>query len=300
MSDMEDEISAFGAMDLEDSQTDGNETPSLYVDNERQRIQAVVDAYAYDEPALIDALCIDFGCFGPYFEGHVYQTMKEYMDGDSLSLEDAVARIAEFIEEFVAAGDEEHAMAWMLDLEYAFLQFAKRTPPARHAKLLQLYKKLAARPYPPQMALWSGRFSVDGAASEILNDVMRGCHETKIAAIHAHTNVSAFLAQLTYDGLLNHWFWNPRQALHQGLEKDYTDGSELDCFVPAAAAWVRVLGIRLKSKRIMESDPDSLKTGWDFWKSRFEEVAQHPGVNEETREIANDTVVLMNNLDRMR
>ncbi|KAF0731387.1 hypothetical protein Ae201684P_006649 [Aphanomyces euteiches] len=256
MSDMEDEISAFGAMDLEDSQTDGNETPSLYVDNERQRIQAVVDAYAYDEPALIDVLCTDFGCFGPYFEGHVYQTMKEYMGGDSLSLEDAVARIAEFIEEFVAAGDEEHAMAWMLDLEYAFLQFAKRTPPARHAKLLQLYKKLAARPYPPQMALWSGRFSVDGAASEILNDVMR--------------------------------------------EKDYTDGSDLDCFVPAAAAWVRVLGIRLKSKRIMESDPDSLKTGWDFWKSRFEEVAQHPGVNEETRDIANDTVVLMNNLDRMR
>ncbi|CAK4818130.1 unnamed protein product [Aphanomyces euteiches] len=303
MSDTEDGLFGFGGMDVDALDDDADQVQRRFEEKERKQIQDIVDAYPNDEPKLIDALCLALGWFKPDFDGKSYRTIQEYVERDDLPPGDAVARIAEPIEALLATGKEEEASAYLWDLWYGFLHQAKRTPLAKQDKLVQLLKLLKARPDPPTKPIWSSLWNFDAAASEISNDTPSGRNRwTPMAEIHAHTNVSAFMAQLTYDDVMTHWYWSAIQALYEGLEKD-NDASDLDRSVPAAAAWIRVLGLRLKKEKNLESASDQhrgrLGTGWGFWKTRFEEIGQHPGVNEETKRIATETVAVMHDLDRL-
>ncbi|OCK80675.1 hypothetical protein K432DRAFT_381990 [Lepidopterella palustris CBS 459.81] len=238
--------------------------------------------------------------------------------------------------------DSTEGLLW--DLWYTILHFAKRTPwrdAASQTKLVNLVKTLKARPDPPSPqnttkalrndwiwssgSLWSNLIMLGPSARECWND-SPGCGAGfLVPEIHAWTNVNAFVARLTREGLADFWLyaiWAMRPALeekHSDYEvahKRATAAVNMDALVPAAAVWVLVAGRELWEKRedltrTNKNEGDPAKGGemwkgksefsrerWAFWRRRFGEEAENGELSEETRRIAKEAAERMEEIER--
>lgn len=219
------------------------------------------------------------------------------------------------------------------ELWYSILHTAKRTPwrdTAGQTKLLDLVRTLKARPDPPlptQMTiplqqnwmwssgkLWSELLMIGPATRESWNDTPRDWGELTPAEIHAWTNVNAFIAKITKEGLANFWLyaiWAMREALEDG---DRTQVAELDAVVPAAASWVLVAGEGILKKdevwkasfttgdpagggRLWKGKKGFCKERFGLWKRGFQVLSQRKDLNSETREISAEAFLRMGDLE---
>ena len=100
------------------------------------------------------------------------------------------------------------------------------------------------------------------------------------------------------------------QDLYSALEVDHSaDLSELDGYVAAAAGWIKEAGKSLaqwpfeisdpngnlqKSRSLWTEDRTRFAQGrWDFWRERFEVIADLPGASEMARKAAREAVDTM-------
>ena len=141
-----------------------------------------------------------------------------------------------------------------------------------------------------------------------------------VPEIHAWANLNAFIASLTRADLAGFWIyaiWAIRDALEME-RKDYEPAHKperaaklLDAYVPAAAAWIIVMGKELweKDEDLTPKNPnqgDPAKGGalwkgksafckdqWDLWATRFEALSGMEDLTTETREIAAEAFARM-------
>ncbi|KAK2754557.1 hypothetical protein FQN54_006958 [Arachnomyces sp. PD_36] len=221
------------------------------------------------------------------------------------------------------------------DLWYSVLHCARRTPwrdSASQNRLLDLVRALGARPDPPlptQMTiplkqdwmwssgkLWSKLLMLGPSTRECWNDCPRGESDTSPPEIHAWTNINAFVAAITKEGLSNFWLyaiWAMRSGLEESPKARSSVGDH-DLHVPAAAVWIMVAGEEIRKR---DDVWEASRTGgdpacggdlwkgkrgfcterWDFWKSRFNTLRQQEGLWAETREIAAEAFRKMESLD---
>lgn len=222
------------------------------------------------------------------------------------------------------------------DLWYSILHTAKRTPwknAAAQNRLLDLVRALKARPDPPlptQMTkplekdwiwssgdIWSNLVMNGPATRECWNDSLRGDKAHSPAEIHAWTNINAFVAAITKEGLADFWLyaiWAMRDALedeYKGKLAKFT----LDAEMPAAAVWIMVLAEKLwEREEVWESsetkgDPAGggklwkgksgfCKERWAFWKGRFQLLSQRKALRDETREMATEAFEKMESIEK--
>jgi hypothetical protein len=219
----------------------------------------------------------------------------------------------------LAPDDSAEGLLWQL--WFTILHVGKCTPHAdvaAQSKLLDLVaalKKLPDPPPPQNMTkalkndwiwssgkVWSITLMLGPSARETWNDIP---HEKLIfdPEIEAWANVNAFVAGITIRGIADFWtycIWAMRSAL-----EDIPAPMMIDASVPAAAAWIFVLGPQLykKNKDLTPKDParqgnpgagGELYKGavafcrerWDFWKQAFRNLSERQDLKTTTRDIA--------------
>lgn len=295
-------------------------------------------------PEQVDAFAELRGCFGPNRDSSPFATIKSHLAGE-INISEAVNRIASSIEELFFTAEKGRALTsapeavktenksnshdslegefW--DLWYSVAHAAKRLPweteSDQQEKLLELVKAIKARPNPVSpykkeeiedswpgalttTTLWSSLIMIGAAFRETWNDSPGGGSGLQPPEISAWANVNAFVARMVRDDVSNFWIyciW----AMRDGLENQQDD-SMLDALVPAAVAWVMVLGKELYNK---EEDltpkeknqgnpamggywygekeiPGFNRKRWGVWKERFGVIGGLEGVSEETRRLA--------------
>lgn len=146
-----------------------------------------------------------------------------------------------------------------------------------------------------------------------------------VPEIHAWANLNAFIARLTRADLAGFWvyaIWAIRDAL-EVERKDYEPAHKperaaklLDAYVPAAAAWIIVMGRELweKDEDLTPKNPNQedparggalwkgksafCKERWDLWATRFEALSGMEDLMTETREIAAEIFARMEEIKR--
>lgn len=87
-----------------------------------------------------------------------------------------------------------------------------------------------------------------------------------------------------------------------------TEGEDLDAVIPAAAAWIEVLGVEMytwdqefgrsgRGGSLWEERPGFCEERWKFWRKRFGEVTGWGGVSEEVKKVARETEVMMREIE---
>ena len=266
--------------------------------------------------------------------------------------EEAVKRIAEPIEEQYTTADQGRKLVsnrdkshegystegYLWDLYYGILHAARRIPweDAQQEKLLELMKTLKARPDPEpafktmevepdwvlsEGRLWSRLIMLGPSSRESWNDTPGGGAGMEDPELKAWTNVNAFVARMTRDGVYNYWkfcTWAMRDAFDTEFKAKEKETRMLDAFVPTAAVWVLILGKQLfdrESEPVEESrwekvgrkmkvvrkqwEPDFSKKRWQAWKQRFGELAEQGMLAAHTRAIAQQAYQSMQRLMTM-
>ena len=234
-------------------------------------------------PEQVDAFAELRGYFRPEPDSNSYASVTQYMAG-SLSLSEAVNRIAEPIELAWTTGDHDPKFfksesgkepqfssteGYLWDLWYSVLHTAKRTPwtdNAAHEKLLNLVKALKERPDPERDsmlqgqdwaydwvlgsdALWSNLLLLGPSSRESQND-SPGCGAGfQVPEQQAFANVNSFWARMTRDEVRGFWIY-AIWALRGALEEKYPEVEKWrwDAWVPTAAMWVLILREKLWDK----------------------------------------------------
>lgn len=224
------------------------------------------------------------------------------------------------------------------DLWYSILHCAKRTPwrdTAAQNRLLDLVRALKACPDPAPPAqmtkalqndwiwssgcLWSELVMLGPAARESWNDTP-GCGAGfTLPEIHAWTNVNAFVAVITKEGLDDFSLYG-KWAMRDALEDHHEDSStsrgfataamKLNAYVPAAAVWVLAVGKELceKDDSVPSSPNEGVPSGegtdaipedrWRFWKEGFQAMSRREDLSSETREVAAEAFAKMEDIER--
>jgi hypothetical protein len=218
-----------------------------------------------------------------------------------------------------APKDSTQGLLWQLWL--MILHVGKCTPysdVAMQSKLLDLVaalKKLPNPPPPQKMTrplrndlpwstgrVWSDLVMIGPSVRETGND---SPHEKVIFDVEFESwaNVNAIVAGLTSRGIAHFWIyciWAMRDAL-----EDTRSTKDLDVFVPAATAWIIVLGRQLYTRKedLTPEDPKrqgSPGTGgklykgptafcserWQFWKQAFQGISERQLVKPSSRGLA--------------
>lgn len=232
------------------------------------------------------------------------------------------------------------------ELWYGILHMARCTSwkdSAALNKLVDLVRGLEARPnppFPPNLTkalkmdwiwssgeLWSDLILNGPATRECWNDSPRTDEVLCPAEIHAWTNINAFVATITKEGIANSYWLYAIWAMRDALEEEYKGRLEmanLDALVPAAAVWAIVLGERLWER---EDVWESSKTGgdpasggkkfkgkldfsrkkwgfsrkrWTFWKKEFHVLSSQQGLRQETRDIATQAFERMKEVEKLQ
>ncbi|KAF2431420.1 hypothetical protein EJ08DRAFT_187091 [Tothia fuscella] len=218
-----------------------------------------------------------------------------------------------------APDDSVEGLLWQL--WFSILHVGKCTPytdVAAQSKLLDLVealKKLEDPPPPQNMTkalshdwiwstgkVWSNLNMLGPSTREMWNDMP---HEKTITVpeIKAWANVNALVAGFVARGIADFWIyciWAMRSAL-----EDVPLVKDLDSFVPAAAAWISVLGRQLYDRNEDLTSKDPKRQGnpgaggkvykgptafcrerWDFWTQAFQDISERQDVKQTTREAA--------------
>ncbi|CAJ2511335.1 Uu.00g069600.m01.CDS01 [Anthostomella pinea] len=225
------------------------------------------------------------------------------------------------------------------ELWYGVLHAAKRIPwtdTAREGKLLDLVKALKARPDPPQpprvtVALrrdwiwetgkvWSDLLMLGPSACEAWNDCCGVAAGWTVPEQHAWTNVNAFIARVTANGLADFRSYGVRaacQALEYGENEDHNLHHnapyplKLELYVTVAAVWmllagecmykeckdngdsdgghhVKAVDVSSRGEQLpwfRQGDPIAL-VQWNFWRRRFDQEAHNDQLPWDVRELA--------------
>lgn len=157
------------------------------------------------------------------------------------------------------------------------------------------------------------------AARESWNDTP-GCGAGfTLPEIHAWTNVNAFVAVITKEGLDDFSLYG-KWAMRDALEDHHEDSStsrgfataamKLNAYVPAAAVWVLAVGKELceKDDSVPSSPNEGVPSGegtdaipedrWRFWKEGFQAMSRREDLSSETREVAAEAFAKMEDIER--
>jgi hypothetical protein len=197
------------------------------------------------------------------------------------------------------------------------------------SKLLDLVAALKELPDPPPPqnmtkalhndwiwstgSVWSTLAMIGPSVRETWNEIP---HEKVIfdPEVKAWTNVNAIVAGLTARGIADFWIyciWAMRNAL-----EDDPSVKNFNVFIPAAAAWIFVLGklLYVRKRDLTTKDPQrygnpggggKLYRGptafcperWDFWKQAFKNVSEMQRLKPSTRGLAAQAAKRMNEIE---
>ncbi|PSN63629.1 hypothetical protein BS50DRAFT_576257 [Corynespora cassiicola Philippines] len=294
-------------------------------DTRDQKIQEVISSTP-DEAQQIDQIAKIRGYFGaPNDKTATYHSLvQDYVAGTS-DLSTTTQKLFSTIQD--ANTSQDSKSVFFMNLWYTLLHTAKRTPfrdTPRHTKLVDLAKAIkdpqisgASPSDTHELSMWS---------REVMNDAPGGASGYSAPEIHAWTNVNYFLALLKGAGLASYIFdiWAMREALerehfddgpHDGPNRA-TAAQKYDAWVPAAAVWVFGEGDKLygleedltpksrnqgnpaKGGELWKGGAEYSKERWAFWKKRFGEVGGMGEVSEETRGVAKEAVVAMEEVEK--
>ncbi|KAL3485262.1 hypothetical protein BJX62DRAFT_247710 [Aspergillus germanicus] len=143
--------------------------------------------------------------------------------------------------------------------------------------------------------------------------------EKKSHEIRRWINKNRFAALLmaTEEPIFATYSWFALITLRQALENPIDQMSEqnpLDAWVPAAAAWIEVLGVEIydweeefpsggnrgapgRGGPLWEGKHGFCKGRWGLWRERFGGLARAEGVSEPVRNVAGDAEVIMNEIE---
>lgn len=259
---------------------------------------------------------------------------KFHSPGEAEELWGVPLRDDELPPESSSDADTTEGLLW--DLWYSILHTARLTPwrdATAQNRLLDLVRAFKARPDLPLPArmtkpprndwiwssgqLWSNLLMLGPAARECWNDGPRSGEEHSLPEIHAWTNINAFIASITKEGLGEFWLyaiWAMRDAL-EVEHKGQLATSIQDAEIPAAAAWIMVVGEELWERediweasktagnpagggKLWKGKRGFCKERWSFWKQRFHLLGQRTSLKGETREIAAEAFERMENIEK--
>ncbi|KAF2197296.1 hypothetical protein GQ43DRAFT_444378 [Delitschia confertaspora ATCC 74209] len=243
-----------------------------------------------DEPSQIDAIASIRGWFGnPEQDKDEHEALSGYLNGD-LSLEEAQKK----------------------SISPSTIFHAAKKGSQNHDKLASLLKS------------FENKDPIYSSAREAFNDSPGSNAGYSLPETHAWTHLNSFLAHLTKLGQFDFWIysiWTLRSALEcrnpgpQVIEPS-TKTQYWDAMIPAAGAWIQVLGLELVEK---DEDLTPQRQGvgnparggelykgragfgrerWELWKRRFGEIGKAEGVSEETRRVTGETVGRMEKADK--
>ncbi|CEN59237.1 hypothetical protein ASPCAL01689 [Aspergillus calidoustus] len=142
--------------------------------------------------------------------------------------------------------------------------------------------------------------------------------EKRAYAIRRWININRFAALLmaTEEPVFASYSWFALVTLRQALETPIDQMSEhdpLDAWVPAAAAWIEVLGVEIyeweeefpsggnrapgKGGPLWEGKHGFCKGRWGLWRERFGDMARGGRVSESVRKVAGDAEVMMKEIE---
>ncbi|RHZ61818.1 DUF3632 domain-containing protein [Aspergillus thermomutatus] len=143
--------------------------------------------------------------------------------------------------------------------------------------------------------------------------------EGREAAISSTVNVNHFVALLvaTDEPIFEGYSWYALVTLHEALETPWVymqEGDPLEAWIPAAAAWIEVLGVEIYEwDEEFESGPlvgapgrggplwkgkhGFCKERWKLWRERFGEAAKKEDESEEVRRVAEEAELMMKEIE---
>ncbi|KAL2795564.1 hypothetical protein BJX66DRAFT_301891 [Aspergillus keveii] len=143
--------------------------------------------------------------------------------------------------------------------------------------------------------------------------------EKKSHAIRRWININRFAALLmaTEEPIFATYSWFALITLRQALETPIDQMSAqnpLDAWVPAAAAWIEVLGVEIheweeefpsggnrgapgRGGPLWEGKHGFCKGRWGLWRERFGSLARAEDVSESVRKVAGDAEVIMREIE---
>ncbi|KZF21460.1 hypothetical protein L228DRAFT_268941 [Xylona heveae TC161] len=234
---------------------------------------------------------------------HIQRNLLEALEGlypsDSSSQQRAASSIATFVK---SKSDPEESLI----LFQAILLDAATTSPLQPPDLAQVVVSFTSQL--PGQASKKFYYEIACSVREKFNgpEKHNNNEKEKTKSIQAWIRLNAFVAYLTQlhaCSLESYGLWTFYRVFDE--ENERLRREELDYHVPAAEAWVQIMGEELYQWTKLDIDRENKKDNqalvdrvrWDRWKHGFADCARLEGLRTETKLAAESAWRCMNNLE---
>lgn len=290
---------------------------------QNEKIEAILNG-SQSHGATIDEIAKIRGWFRPQDGNEFYPVVQDYANR-KIDLEEASSRLFKPIDDKIA--ENKTSDLNLLDLWYSIIQSARKlsfNDQDAHEHLVELvaaFKNHKVSGNEQNSQLYSSLNDFGMACREAFNDAPSSYGGYYTPEIEAWAGFNAFLAYTTLKGIQDlslFAIWTLREALEDQVESDprVSLQQKYDLLVPAASAWIIGMGKELyrlekdltptddrqgnpaKGGELWKGKAEFSKERWALWKSRFEDISKMDEVSDATKNLAKQTVQLMEQAEK--